>query len=319
MKRQRSIEIINLFDLLSEESMFTILDLLHQNPLDKKSFSLVCKSFYNIESKHRRVLKPLRQEHLLRILNRYPNVNHIDLTLCPRVNDSSLEIVAKKCRKELRSIDLSRSPFFSGGGLLSLAENCKNLVEIDLSNSTELRDSAMGSIAEAKNLEKLWLGRCKQITDMGVGCIAVRCKKLRLLCLKWCMGVGDLGVELIAVKCKEIRYLDLSYLPITNECLSSVLKLQYLEDLILEGCFCIDDYNHADIEHRCKSLKSFDMSNCHNISHVGLSSLIGAAESLQQLTLGYGSPVTVSLVGSLQKLSVLQSIRLDGGVVTCDV
>ncbi|KAF5747652.1 putative F-box protein atfbl3 [Tripterygium wilfordii] len=319
MKRQKSYEIINLFDLLSDEIMFTILDLLNQNPLDKKAFSLVCKSFYNIESKHRRTLKPLRQEHLLRTLNRYPNVAHIDLTLCPRVNDSSLEIVAKTYKKTLRSIDLSRSRFFSGSGLLSLAENCKNLVEIDLSNSKELQDSALANIAEAKNLEKLWLVRCKKITDMGVGCIAVGCKKLRLLSLKWCLGVGDLGVELIAFKCKEIRYLDLSCLPITNECLPSILKLQYLEDLILEGCFCIDDDNLADIGHRCKSLKLLDMSNCHNISHVGLSSLIGAAESLQQLTLGYGSPVTVSLVDSLKKLSVLQSIRLDGAVVTCDV
>lgn len=93
--------------------------------------------------------------------------------------------------------------------------NCKNLVEIDLSNATELRDSAVAALAEAKNLEKLWLGRCKQITDMGVGCIAVGCRKLRLISLKWCPGVGDLGVGLLAVKCKDIRSLDLSYLPVS--------------------------------------------------------------------------------------------------------
>jgi hypothetical protein len=33
------------------------------------------------------------------------------------------------------------------------------------------------------------------------------------------------------------------------------------------------------------------MSSCQNISHVGLSSLTSGAEGLQQLTLGYGSPV----------------------------
>ena len=53
-----------------------------------------------------------------------------------------------------------------------MASNCKNLVEIDLSNATELSDSAAAAaaLAEAKNFEKLWLRRCKQITDMGVGC-----------------------------------------------------------------------------------------------------------------------------------------------------
>lgn len=90
-------------------------------------------------------------------------------------------------------------------------------MEIDLSNATELGDAAAKAVAEARNLERLWLGRCKMITDIGVGCIAVGCKKLKLVSLKWCVGVGDLGVGLIAVKCKEIRSLDLSFVPvITN-------------------------------------------------------------------------------------------------------
>ena len=53
------------------------------------------------------------------------------------------------------------------------------------------------------------------ISDMGIGCIAVGCRKLKLISLKWCLGVGDLGVDLIAVKCKELRCLDLSYLPVS--------------------------------------------------------------------------------------------------------
>lgn len=104
--------------------------------------------------------------------------------------------------------------------MLNLALSCENLVEIDLSNATELRDSEVVALAEAKNLERLWLARCKMITDLGVGCIAVGCRKLRLVSLKWCLGVGDFGVGLIAVKCKEIRSLDLSFLPvITFSCL----------------------------------------------------------------------------------------------------
>ena len=204
----------NHFDLLSEELILSILDCLDENPLDKKSFSLVCKSFYSIESQHRKTLKPLRSEHLPKILNRYPLVTHLDLSLCPRITDSSLTITSVSCNKMLRSIDLSRSKFFTHVGLLNLATNCSNLVEIDLSNATDLRDSAAAAIADAKNLEKLWLARCKLVTDMGLGCIAVGCRKLRLISLKWCLGVGDFGVNLVAVKCKEIRSLDLSYLPV---------------------------------------------------------------------------------------------------------
>ncbi|CAN4077016.1 unnamed protein product [Withania somnifera] len=319
MKKQKPISQsnFNLFDLLSEEIIFLILDCLGDTPLDKKSFSLVCKSFYAIESHHRKILKPLRSEHLTKILCRYPQATHIDLSLCPRITDSSLTVIASLCKEMLRSINLSKSKFFTHVGLSNLVMSCGNLVEIDLSNATELKDVGASALAEAKNLERLWLVRCKSITDIGLGCIAVGCRKLKLLSLRWCLGVGDLGVGLIAVKCKEIQSLDLSYLPITNECLSSISKLQYLEVLVLEGCYGIDDDCLAYLEQGCKSLEKLDMSSCQNVSHVGLSSLISCAGCLRQLILAYGSPVTRAVADSLQKLSRLQSVKLDGCQVTC--
>ncbi|PIN19691.1 hypothetical protein CDL12_07619 [Handroanthus impetiginosus] len=319
MKKQKIVPESNFwsFDLLSEEIVFLILDFLGENPFDKKSFSLVCRSFYAIESRHRKSLKPLRSEHLTKVLNRYPCVSTLDLSLCPRVTDASLGVISGCCKEMLRSINLSRSKFFSHVGLSNLVMNCGNLVEIDLSNATELKDLAAAAIAEAKNLEKLWLVRCKSITDIGIGCIAVGCRKLRLLSLKWCLGVGDLGVGLIAVKCKEIRSLDLSFLPISNKCLSQILELQHLEDLVLEGCFGIDDDSLAALKLGCKSLQKLDMSSCQNLSHVGLLSLTSAAGCLRQLILSYGSCVDLALADSLQKLSMLQSIKLDGCQVTC--
>ncbi|KAH6798279.1 RNI-like superfamily protein [Perilla frutescens var. hirtella] len=319
MKKQKSTlePSFSRFDLLSEEIVFVILDLLGENPADKKSFSLVCRSFYDIESRHRKLLKPLRSELLMKVLLRYPCVSNLDLSLCPRVTDASLNVVSIYCKEMLRAINLSRSRFFSHVGLSNLVMNCGNLVEIDLSNATELKDLAAAAIAEAKNLERLWLVRCKSITDIGIGCIAVGCRKLKLLSLKWCLGVGDLGVGLIAVKCQGIRSLDLSYLPITNKCLSQILELQNLEDLVLEGCFGIDDDSLAALNQGCKTLETLDMSSCQKVSHVGLSSLTSATASLRQLILSYGSRVDLALADSLQKLSMLQSIKLDGCRVTC--
>ncbi|CAI9758864.1 unnamed protein product [Fraxinus pennsylvanica] len=317
MKKQKSIPEpnFNRFDLLSDEIVFLILDSL-DDPLDKKSVSLVCKSLYAIESRHRKILKPLRSEHMKKNLIRYPFISHLDLSLCPVITDSSLGVISGYCKETLRSINLSRPRFFSHVGLSNLLVNCRNLVEIDLSNATNLKDLAAASIAEAKNLEKLWLVRCKSITDIGLGCIAVGCRKLKLLSLKWCFGVGDLGVGLIAVKCKEIRSLDLSYLPITNKCLFQVLELQHLEDLILEGCFGIDDDSLTALKQGCTSLETLDMSRCQNVSHIGLSSLTSAAGCLRQLSLSYGSQVDLALADSLQKLSMLQFIKLDGCQVT---
>lgn len=89
-----------------------------------------------------------------------------------------LKVVSLSCNDVLCSINLSRSRFFTNIGLVSLVSRCFNLVETDLSNGVELNDLATAAIDEAKNLEKLWLARCKLITDMGIGCIAVGYRKL---------------------------------------------------------------------------------------------------------------------------------------------
>uniref|UniRef100_A0A6N2M2X6 Uncharacterized protein n=1 Tax=Salix viminalis TaxID=40686 RepID=A0A6N2M2X6_SALVM len=116
-----------------------------------------------------------------------------------------------------------------------LVSSCFNLVEIDLSNRVELNDLAAAAIAEAKNLEKLWLSRCKLLLIWDWVCAVAVEVEVDLLEM-----VSDLGLQLLALKCKEIRSLDLSYLQIT-EMSSIYLQLQHLEDLVLEGCLGIDD------------------------------------------------------------------------------
>ncbi|KAJ6758206.1 hypothetical protein OIU74_027329 [Salix koriyanagi] len=97
-----------------------------------KSLSSTCKAFYSIEARRRKTLKPLRAELLSGALHRYPHIEHLDQTLCPRIEDSMLSVVSL----------------------------------------SKLNDLTAAATAEAKIFEKLWLARCKLITDMGIGCIA---------------------------------------------------------------------------------------------------------------------------------------------------
>ncbi|KAG9151164.1 hypothetical protein Leryth_002733 [Lithospermum erythrorhizon] len=316
MQQERSMKYINPLEFLNEEIIFSILDCLNDDPEAKKAFSLVCKSFHCIESLHRKKLKPLCMELISRTIKRYPNVKDVDFTNCPRVEDAELIAVSDAYKGTLTSIDVSKSRLFTHVGLSSLAVKCSGLAELDLSNATELTDLAAAAIAVAKNLEKLSLARCKLISDMGIGCIAVGCKKLRVVCLKWCLRIGDLGINLIALKCKEIQVLDLSFLQITEKCLPYILKLQHLKELILMGCPGIDDEGLITLEQGCKSLEILDIANCQNISHVGLSSLTNGSDHLRQLSLSYGHRVTMDLAKSLQHFPYLRSIKLDGCQVT---
>ena len=211
MKKLRTDQGSSYFEAMAEEILFLILDRLNSSPLDRKAFSLVCKSWHAAESRHRRVLAPLRADFLPSVLSRYSSIENLDLSLCPLVTNSCLATVALALGSSLRSIDLSRSTSITQAGLEILITNCPKLTEIDLSNATELSDGAAASIGRAKNLERLSLKRCEMVTDYGLGCIAVGCPKLRLLSLRWCLGVTDLAIGLVADKCKEIRSLDVSY------------------------------------------------------------------------------------------------------------
>ncbi|KMZ73741.1 F-box/LRR-repeat protein [Zostera marina] len=308
-RRRCSPEAMSL-EAMPEEILFCILDKMTAQSL--KSVSLSCKTLHNVESRHRRTLKPLRSSLLPAVLSRYTSILHLDLTLCPCVPDS---LLFSRLPQSLLSIDLSRSRGFSAAGLTGLVGRCGSLVEIDVSGGTELGDAEMAVISDgAKRLERLRIRMCKGVTDVGVGMVAVGCSHLRELRLKSCSGVTDLGVELVAVKCRMLEVLDLSFVPITGKCLPAVLQLQYLQELYLSGCSGIDYESLMDLDQKCESLHLLDLSNCENVSHVGLCSITNGTTNLRQLILSYSF---LGLSNSMINLSKLHSIKLDGCKVNC--
>ncbi|RVX22813.1 F-box/LRR-repeat protein 3 [Vitis vinifera] len=55
-RQQKQQRFTNPFTLVTDEIIFAILDFLGHDPFSRKSFSLVCKSFYSVESRHRKTL-----------------------------------------------------------------------------------------------------------------------------------------------------------------------------------------------------------------------------------------------------------------------
>ncbi|GLT65770.1 hypothetical protein SLA2020_381820 [Shorea laevis] len=131
MKKLKTMVANNPFDLLTEEIVFAILDSLNDDALTKKSFSLVCKAFYTIESRHRRTLRALRSDLILRALKTVP------FYLPPR----PLPLPSRRRRDvDPRSVRnggsfafdrLVEVEVFTHVGLASLVGNCAGLVEID--------------------------------------------------------------------------------------------------------------------------------------------------------------------------------------------
>jgi F-box and leucine-rich repeat protein 2/20 len=214
-----------LLDSLADELLFLVLDrVAAADPRALKSFALASRACRAAESRHRRVLRPLRADLLRAALARYPSATTLDLSLCARVIDAALVAVSAS----IRTVDLSRSSGFGAAGLAALAEACPGLADLDLSNGFDLGDAAAAEVGLMRQLQRLSLSRCKPVTDMGLGCVAVGCLNLRHLSLKWCIRVSDLGLQLLAHKSKDLRTLDLSYTMVSAgfliRVISSVLR-----------------------------------------------------------------------------------------------
>lgn len=198
------------FDLLDENLMLNILDNI-EDIVDRQAWSLVCRRFLEMESRSRKSVKLLRVDVLEEILNRYTEVESIDLSCCLEVNDDALEVVGNVAGHRLKSICLAKITQFSDVGLVRLLSKCPLLRELDLSYCSYISDNGIVGVAQLKNLQVLKLENCRNITDVGLGSIAAGCKALRHLSLRWCLGVTDAGISLLSFNCKHLETLDLSY------------------------------------------------------------------------------------------------------------
>ncbi|CAD6268921.1 unnamed protein product [Miscanthus lutarioriparius] len=299
-------------DALADELLFLVLDRVAvTDPRALKSFALASRACHAAESRHRRAVRPLRADLLPAALARYPCATRLDLSLCARVPDAALS--SSSCSASaIRAVDLSRSRGFGAAGVAALTSSCPELADLDLSNGVDLGDAAAAEVARAKGLRRLSLARWKPLTDMGLGCVAVGCAELRQLSLKWCLGVTDLGIQLLALKCRKLTSLDLSYTMITKDSFPAIMKLPNLQELTLVGCIGIDDDALCSLEKECsKSLQVLDLSQCQNITDVGVSSIMKSVPNLLELDLSFCCPVT-PMVRSFQKIPKLRTLKLEG-------
>ncbi|KAF3795745.1 F-box/LRR-repeat protein 3 [Nymphaea thermarum] len=276
---------------------------------DKKTWRLVCRDFLKIEAVSRKSIRILRPEVLPRVLGICSGLEHLDLSVCPRLTN---EVIYRVRSDLLRSVNLSRATRIDCRGLEALANRCPNLEEIDLSYCCRFSDSEAAALSFAPNLRRVTLVKCLKITDIGLVRIAVGCSKLCLLNLKWCRLITDLGVEFVVTKCKDLTFLDISYLSVTNKCLRSIACANKLEVLTMVGCMMVDDNGLNCLRNRGSSLQKIDVSRCRNISTLGVISFLKGNKRVQELGAGYClNDFTCQLLSKMTDLKYLTAIRLD--------
>ncbi|GMH13138.1 hypothetical protein Nepgr_014979 [Nepenthes gracilis] len=313
-----------ILSLLTEDLLIRIRTKLTDD-VDKKSFRLVCKSFYRVDSLSRTRLRVLRPEFLLDLLAKFPRVEIVDLSVCPRVDDWMAALMLTVGNSDsmcltprVRSLVLRRASGLRHVGLEMLVRACSSRLEmVDMSYCCGFGDREAQALSCAMGLRDLRLDKCLNVTDVGLAHIAVGCGSLERLSLKWCSEITDLGIDLLTKKCLGLKYLDISYLEVTSESLRSIASLQMLESLAMVGSPSVDDAGLHFLGDGCPLLKAIDISRCKGISSTGLCSVIKGHRSLVHLNASHCMvELSSTLLHWLKDLKCLNSLIFDGACVT---
>ncbi|KAK6915629.1 Leucine-rich repeat [Dillenia turbinata] len=308
------------FSLLTDDLLFRILDKITSTS-DRKNFRLVSKDFHRFDSIHRKTLKLLRLEFANSLLHKFSQINALDLSTCPRIDDATISSILLTSRfsnslswtLNIKKLVLSNATGLRSKGLELLMRFCINLEAIDVSDCWEFGDLEACALACGLGLREVRMDKCVKVTDVGLARIVVGCGKLERLSLRWCMEISDLGIDLLSKKCHHLRFLDISYLKVTNRSLFSIASLGKLKSLSMVGCSLLDDVGMKYLGRGCPLLQVLDVSRCNGISSYGLTLVLKVHSGLQQLGAGYCfADLSADLIYSLKNLGSLNLIKFDG-------
>lgn len=226
---------------------------------DRKTWRIVCKDFLRVDFVSRRSLRVLKFEFLQNLLSKYTNLDSLDLSVCPRIENGIVSVLLSRPETPnwprcMTRLVLSRATGLRHSGLEMLVQACP-LEALDVSYCWQYGDREASVISLARGLRELRMDKCLGVTDVGLAKIVIGCGRLERLSLKWCMEISDLGVHLLCKKCLDLKSLDLSYIKVTSEALSSIAYLLKLEVLTMAGCPLVDDVGLRFLEKGCPSLK----------------------------------------------------------------
>ncbi|XP_027188211.1 F-box/LRR-repeat protein 3 isoform X2 [Cicer arietinum] len=265
----------SLFSLLTEDLLIRILQKLDS---DRKSWRLVCKDFNRVESLTRKNIRILRVEFLIGLLQKYCNIEMLDFSMCPRIDDGAVSILlshgSASWTRGVRKLVLSRTTGLGYFGLEKLVRACPLLEAVDVSHCWTYGDREADALSCAVGLRELNMDKCLGVSDIGLAKIAIRCSKLERLSLKWCLEVSDMGIDLLSKKCLDLKFLDVSYLKITSESLRSIASLLKLEVFIMVGCYLVDDVGLRFLEKGCPLLKELSAPLINGLKNLKQLSII---------------------------------------------
>ncbi|CAD6501396.1 BgTH12-01648 [Blumeria graminis f. sp. triticale] len=262
-------------------------------------------------------------------------VKRVDISNCYHITDEGFIALSARCGAEATVWKMKSVWDISANSILEMANNAKDLEEIDLSNCRKVSDNLLARIvgwivfdstptppSKSHSLEHAT--KASLTVQSSPVCTVFGCPKLKSLTLSYCKHVTDRSMAHLAVHAhSRLESIDLTRCTtITDAGFQhwSVYRFDKLRRLILADCTYLTDNAVVYLCNAARELRELDLSFCCALSDTATEVLSLGCPHLSRLKLSFcGSAVSDSSMRSialhlleLKYLSVRGCVRVTG-------
>lgn len=173
-----------------------------------------------------------------------PKLKRLILSYCKHVQDRSMAHIAAHAANRLERLDLTRCTSISDAGFHSWGAY------------------------EFRNLRTLILADCTYLSDQAIVGIVGGCRGLQELDLSFCCALSDTATEVLSLGLPGLQRLDMAFCgsAVSDNSLRCIgLHLLELRYLGVRGCVRVTGQGVEGVVDGCRSLHTFDVSQCKNL------------------------------------------------------
>ena len=225
------------------------------------------------------------------------NLEDLNLSYCDQISDVGVKAIAER-NPNLLIVEIENSRV-GDASVVSLAQNCRGLREVNFANCGEISNIGLQKLGECcSNLEKASFSGNQRIGNEGVTRLVQGCPKMRELYLSECSEVNDQAALAMAQHCSQLRIIGFYDTALTDVGLKELArKCVLLEKVWVDGTG-ISDNGLMTVVECCSNLKEMHLDDCLGITDIGITALVERFPEVEVRTLG--TSVSVECKDSLR-------------------